>query len=173
MVSGTLKRQPIQVSLSIAGRQYSADLETQTRIPADADGLSQALADGPGLFAWWASLEAWARAQAELAEKVKDTCYAELYTFHEAALSRTVGDKREKATVDRVRSAVVQDKRYQAAWDNLIKANEAAGLAQAGRRAMEQRKEALLAVASNYRAELDVRLRDSVKAMRSFMRGQA
>ena len=83
------QQQPIQVALTIAGRRYEADLATQTRIPADADGLSQALADGPGLFAWWASLEAWALGQEEAAKKAKETCYAEFYLFYEASLSRS------------------------------------------------------------------------------------
>lgn len=161
---------PTQISLRVAGHDVQGDLEAEARIATDPEGLSKALAENPARFAWWATLEALAKAEAEEAGNARDALHAELFSHYEAALSRTDTEgKRAKATVGAIEAAILNAERYQAALTRVVAANKSAALLGVARRAMDHRKESLLAVASNYRAELDARIRDQVREVRERM----
>lgn len=161
---------PTQIHLRVAGHDVQGDLEAEARIATDSDGLSKALAENPARFAWWATLEVLAKAEAEEVENARDALHAELFSHYEAVLSRTDTEgKRAKATVGAIEAAILKAPQYQAALVKVTAANKSAALLGVARRAMEHRKESLLAVASNYRAELDARIRDQVREVRERM----
>ena len=162
------ERRLVQVRVEIGGRVYEGDLAAESRVPTDPDGLSAALAENPARTAWWAAAEALALTQAEQAENARARLYAELFSLNEAVLVRTDADgKRAKPTVDAVKSAILKSPDYQRALVDVTRANEAARLMRVARDAMRDRKDSLLEVARNYRAELDASMKDSVPAVRA------
>ena len=157
----------LHIKVTLGGRDYARDLEIEARVDTDPDGLSRALSDMPGLFAWYAAAEAEARAIAKRAELDCSKLYAELYTFLEASQVRTTTDgKRAKATVEAIKSLVLMDSRYQAAQNAVIAAERQLDLMTAARQTMQVKKDVTLAVASNYRAELDSRFHDTLRKRR-------
>ncbi len=151
----------LQFMVEIPGRApIAADLAPDVTLSTDAEGLSLALADTPGKFAWWATLEVEARAEAEQVEQARDLRYAELFDTLTA-----IAPEGKKPTVEATKAAITRDAQYQVWLTRLRGANRQAGLLGVARRAMEHRKDALLAIASNMRKELDAGMRDNVRKL--------
>lgn len=152
----------LRVHVTLGNREYAQDLGFDAQIPNDLDGLNTALANHPGRFAWWAMIEAVARAQHE--ERVAQLARlgAELFAIHsKILLDKMQADRSGKTkgpTLDAINSAVILDARHVAAQAAVAAAKLALDQVSVGRQTMQQRKDTLLAIASNMRAEMDNRL---------------
>ena len=157
----------LHVSVELGGRVFQGDLETEARVDWTLDGLNQALAEHPGRFAWWATLEVLARTQEEGLERQRAMKHAELYSHYEATLSSTdVEGKRSKPTVEKVKSEVLKSLDYRAVQERLAAAAEAHGLLTVARQTMLAKKDALIAIASNLRAQRDAYISDHLSETR-------
>jgi hypothetical protein len=157
----------LRVQLELHGRNYTRDLEVEARVDMDPEGLSRALADLPGLFAFYAAAEAEARAVAKLAELERAKIHAERYTFLESSHAVTdAKGKRSKPTVEAIKSLIVKDPRYHAAQIATINAERQLDLTVAARQTIQVKKDVTLAAASNYRAELDAQFHSALKTIR-------
>src|SRR3990167_2405534 len=120
----------LRVRVELNGKIYEEDLGAQTAINSDLAGLNTALSEQPGRFAWWATLEALARAKHEDLVAQLESLDAALFGEYQTALL-VGGSKTPKLDAE---------------------------LVQAGRRTMEHRKDALITIASNTRSEMDFRI---------------
>lgn len=161
----------MHLTVTLGDRVYDGDLEAEARVDTDPAGLNQALAEQPGKFAWWATLEVLSRALAESVERELAIKHAELYAHYEAAMSSTDTDgKRARPTVDKIKSQVIRHKDYVAIQQRLASAAEQRELLTVARQTMQMRKDSLLAVASNMRAERDAHIHDQLRETRDRLR---
>lgn len=161
----------LHIEVELGGRVYSGDLETEARVDTNPAGLNQALAEQPGRFAWWATLETLARTQAEEVDRERGTLHAELYSHYEAVLAATNTEgKPARATVEKIKSEILKHPPYRALQVKQEKANEALGLLTVARQTMQMRKDVLMAVASNMRALRDIQDSDHLKETRERVR---
>jgi len=113
--------------------------------------VDENLRDQPSLFAFYAVM-------AELAEEIYDIAKLELELL-EATLDEFYRKKfvelGEKVTEKKLSMLVISHKERVAAIKNKIVAKKNWGILKVLTKAFEQRKEALIAAASNYRAEID------------------
>lgn len=155
----------LRFAVSVGGRDYVRDLEIEAHVDTDPIGLSQALADLPGLVAFYATAEAEARAEAKRAEVRRSKLHAERYTYLEASQARTDDKgKRAKPTVDAIKSLILKDPQYQQAQEQLINAELQLDRCTAGKLTINVKKDVTLAIASNYRAELDAHMHDALRS---------
>lgn len=145
----------LRVRVELNGKIYEEDLGAQTAINSDLAGLNTALSEQPGRFAWWATLEALARAKHEDLVAQLESLDAALFGEYQTAL--LVGASKTP-TLDAIRSKVLLDTRREALAAAMRRAKLDAELVQAGRRTMEHRKDALITIASNTRSEMDFRI---------------
>jgi len=163
----------LQIRVELGGKVFEGDLQAEARVDPDPVGLNQALAEQPGRFAWWATLEVLARSLVEELERDRATKHAELYSFYEASLSATDTDgKRAKPTVDKIKSEILKHADYRQLQGRLAAATEQHGLLTVARQTMQMRKDVLLAVASNLRAERDAHIHDQLKETRERLRAR-
>lgn len=148
----------LKIRVELGGRVYEEDLEPQAFINPDLDGLNRALAEHPGRFAWWAMLETYARASYEGLSTQLETLDATLFSRYQRQLLEGAVDGKKGPTLDSIRSLVTLDRERQALVERTARAKQDFEQVTVGRRTMEQRKDALLAIASNLRAEMDARL---------------
>ncbi len=148
----------LQFRVKLGGRDYEQDLNHDAQAPIDLQGLNNALSEHPGKFAWWAMLEALARAQYEELETQLKRLDAELYNEHgspTSALAQKIG---KAPTVDAIKSAVTLDARRHALEAKVAKAKLDLDQVTVGRQTMLQRRDSLLAIGSNMRAEMEARM---------------
>lgn len=168
-----VKAQPsiLHIRVELGGRVHEGDLEAQARVDTNIDGLNQALAEQPGRFAWWATLEVLGRVQAEELEGQRAALHAELYSFFEASLAATDTEgKRAKPTIEKIKSEILKHPDYKELLARQAKANEAHGLLTVARQTMQMRKDSLLAVCSNMRSERDSHMHDQLGEVRERLR---
>ncbi len=152
----------LRVRVTLGKREYAQDLGFDAQTPIDLGGLNTALAGHPGKFAWWAMVEALARAQHE--ERIAQLARLDAELF--AAYSKALLDKaqadtsgRAKApTLDAINGQVIRDRRHIASQAEVAAAKLALDQVTVGRQTMQQRKDTLLGIASNMRAEMDARM---------------
>lgn len=156
----------LRVRVELNGTVYEEDLAAQTGLNLDLAGLNQALAEQPGRFAWWATLEALARAkhedltaQLEALDAVLFGQYqTELRTLAENAVKANKSPTVKEPTLDAIRSRTHLDKNRMILDATARQARLDADLVQVGRRTMEHRKDTVIAIANNMRAEMDLKL---------------
>jgi hypothetical protein len=158
---------PVKISVTIGDKTYAGDLEAEARISLDFQTLNEELAEHPGKFAWWATLEVLAKTQVEELVTRRDTLHAEMYSQLESDMTEALG---KKPTIEAIKSVIVQDPKYATATENLRKATEAERLMTVARQTMQMRKDSLMAVASNLRAEADAGLSSQLKTIRDKVR---
>lgn len=157
----------LRVLVEIGGETFDEDLKLQAMIEPNIDALNEALSKNPGLFAKWAMLEAKARVQYDagigslnaLDAEIKDL-EARLFGKYQEFLSTPSGGR--GPTIDAVKSRVADDpelvtlyaKRKQLAI-GVIEAKASLELLIVGRRTIEQKRDSLLALASNWRQEME------------------
>lgn len=152
---------PIMLRVELPdGRLYEADLAEEARIvPDDFDALNLALAETPAQYAYWAMRAAQADAHADEVEARLEVHRATLYA------------KAEGKTVDDRKGAVLLDKQVQDLLAQLRQARADAAVLGVAWKTIRSRKESLLAIASNIRAEMDNRLyvgrREGAKLLRT------
>ena len=147
----------LRIRIQLNGRDYSEDLAASAIINPDLDGLNTALAEHPSRFAWWATLEVFARAQYEDLSGQLTALDAELFSRYSTLLrsTQTKEGKGREPTLDAIKSRITLDKPRRVLSERMAQAKKEYELVQVGRRTMEQRKDALTAIASNMRAEMD------------------
>lgn len=162
----------LKIRVELGKRIYEQDLEQVLKFNSDIDGLNAALAGQPGTFAWWATLEVMARAQYDaLEEAVKDEESRIFIQTHEEEAAKIKGDP-SKLTVDGIKAKV----RLDPAWQDLNKRRLLAkrDLEQlvVARKAIEQRRDALITTASNTRAEMEYKLTVAHTTQRALIAGR-
>lgn len=145
----------LRIRIDLNGRVYEEDLGTLAAIAPNPESLNTALSEQPGRFAWWATLEALARNKHEELVAQLESLDAVLFGEHQTALR--VGAPKEP-TLDAIRTRVTLDPRRVTLDAAVRSAKLDADLVQAGRRTMEHQKDAVIAMSSNMRAEMDFRL---------------
>ena len=147
----------LRIRVEVGGIVYEEDLGIQTGLNLDLAGLNQALAEQPGHFAWWATLEALARAKHEDLTAQLAALDAVLFGQYQTELRAQQATTKEP-TLDAIRSKMHLDKRRMALDAAMRQAKLDTDLVQAGRRTMEHRKDTVIAIANNMRAEMDMKL---------------
>ena len=159
----------LRVTVQIGDRRFDEDLATQAMITPNIEALNEALATNPARFGEWAMLEALAREEhdkilgniAALDSDIKDA-EAEIYLeVVEAPLPPVA----KPPTVDAVKARVTIDPRRREMAERRRGLEVASLAAKAslekiavGRKTIEQKRESLLALASNWRQEMQQRL---------------
>ena len=148
------------ISIAMDGQVYEADLSAETGVPFDSFAtLNVALAEHPAKAAWWGVLRVRAQSRVADLKAAQETLHAELY------------GKQTEGTVDARKGAVLLDKRYQDASAAVRAAQEDLGMLEVARDALRDRKDVLLEVARNLRAEADnemmVAKRDGPQVLRT------
>lgn len=141
---------------------YEGDLRADLMI--DVEDLTSSYLDQPGKFAWWATLSAQARAIAERKksdwEARKDYINKTLMGELDAEVRDELTDIGEKITEKKVENAIYTHPKYQAAIvelkelrDEFLRASEQAQLLEVARESMDQRKDMLISIGAQLRAE--------------------
>jgi hypothetical protein len=134
---------PIPVTVNTKG--FNFDLSAQAEIETNYSALSDALAKNPGLYAVWAVQEANARREYDDLSARLEIVEAELFEEYRLAIG---------SPVDAIKANVKKDPRRVEILGDLSQAKANLELLLAGKRTIEARKDSLLAIASNYRAEM-------------------
>ncbi len=146
----------LTVTVNLGDRVQTEDLESQLRIDTDLEGLNRGLAENPGRFAWWGMMEVKSRAlQAELKSRM-ELLEADLFVKYQTA---SLEPGAAKLTVDGIKGQIKMDEKYKVLAESYAKVNQDVDALNVGRRAMEHRRDSLLAIASNMRAEMDAHMR--------------
>ena len=168
-----IKRLRIRVTLD--GKTYDEDLGLQADVQMSYDGLNRALAEHPARFAWWATLETLARARHEELEAQLKELDATLFGKYQEDLASIGTNARgeqvvKDPTLDRIKAAVTLDTQRQTLAASVASAKRDLEQLTVGRQTMQQRKDVLLAIASNWRAEMDYQLMVGQRSLREQMR---
>jgi len=139
---------PVPVTVNTKGFDY--DLSKQAEIATNYDALNEALATNPGRYAVWGVLEASARKVHEALESKLDILEAELFEEYRASIG---------SPVDAIKANVKKDPRRVKLQEDVLEAKANVELLLVGRKTIgEQKKDSLLALASNIRAEMQSRI---------------
>lgn len=137
----------LEVNVTIGGIDYQATLDDDIRIRAhdlDAEFLEQARK-----FSWWAMVAELAKDQMGRLKYELDQLYARLDCKSRADAAANKVKKTEKM----VENECITSPEYQQAYQEFLEAKKHYGMLQAGREAFVQRKEMLISLGANYRAE--------------------
>jgi hypothetical protein len=171
-----MAKQPTPVGLPVIGKELLRipvtwdksriiqDLAPDVEIELSPAALNKALADQPGRYAWWGMLEVKARKVVSILEQQIKVKRAELYTAIKAA--------NEKATVDQVKAAVEVHPELLKLLDDLIGAQEDQEAVRVGREAMHHRKDALVTISANMRAEMESGISGAKERLEDFLKGR-
>ena len=140
-----------KVHVEIQGHIFNLDAGAEARIDNDLEGLNQNLASHPAMAARWMFIETKIREIVEELESKLEIMDAELFTVIPARLEKDG----KKPTVDTIKSYVVLDPGRKALQDELLVRRHELNLITAGRQVLQVKKDCLLALASNMRAEMD------------------
>ncbi len=138
----------IEINLTIDKENYKSELYTDLII--DDNDLDDEFMEQPRKFAWWAAVEALAK---DLYE-VKKMELKRLYAITDANARAEGKASRTKKTEKMVENEVLTNQEYQIAENALAEIRKQYNLAHAGKEAFEQRKEMLISLGANYRAEV-------------------
>jgi len=137
----------LEVQTEIGGVEYNATLEEDIEI--DPSDLDAEFVEQPRKFAWWAMVCELAKDQ--LARRKYDL--EKLYAVVDADRRMDAVKSKVKKTERMIENEVITDKRYQQAKLDMLDAKRQHGILYAGKQAFEQRKEMLISLGANYRAE--------------------
>jgi hypothetical protein len=153
-----------RIAVEFGGELFNLDLAQQSLIENDPEGLNRCLSLLPGEFAQWASLEQKARDLVEKLEAHLEYKDAELYGIVPAALEAAG----RKATHEAIRSKIITDPVRKEIVELLAKAKSDLGMLTVGRQMAAMKRDSVLALASNMRAEMSNQLRTAKKNMDDF-----
>lgn len=164
----------MRVTVQVGPRRFDEDLAAQAMIRPDVQSLNDAMATTPARFAEWAMLEALAISECDgISGQIKrvetDIKDREARAYLEITAATTApGEKpptipaiTAMVQVDAARLQLVA--RKQELESALLDAEDARRKLAVGRKTMEERKESLLALASNWRKEMDGKLAAGIK----------
>lgn len=144
----------MRVNVELGSHIFDLDLAEQAEIPLDFKGLNESLSRFPGDLGTWSMME-------QIARKILDELEAKL-EIKEAELQGEVRARLAradiKATVKEVEAHVTLDKGRMELAEMILKAKHDLGLIVAGRQTIYTKKDCMLALGSNYRAEMDTGL---------------
>lgn len=149
--SPTVPEGLMRVNVELGHHIFDLDLAVQAEIPLDFKGLNEALSRFPGDLGTWSMME-------QIARKILDELEAKL-EIKEAELHGEVRSRLEaaglKATVKDIEALITLDKGRIELAEMILKAKHDLGLIVAGRQTIYTKKDCMLALGSNYRAEMD------------------
>lgn len=151
----------LKIHIELAERVFDLDMAVETHIDTDPGGVSEALANVSGQFVKWGTIEQMARRLVDRLESALEVMQAAKYKHYTELL--TV--RGQKATVDAIRSEITLDEERQELAEKLSDARHNLGVVTVGRQAMIHKKDALLELARNQRAEMDNQLAVAKKRM--------
>jgi hypothetical protein len=137
----------LEVNVEIGGITYHASLEDDITI--DSQDLDNEFLNQARKYAWWAMVSELAKDLVARRKYELDMLYAQLDQKKRA----TALANKFKMTEKMVENEVITDVSYQEAKRDYLQAKQWYGLLQAGREAFAQRKEMLISLGANYRAE--------------------
>lgn len=141
----------LKVSITWEGQQIEQDLNSDVTFENDPDGLNKALTEQTSRFAWWAMLQTKAKKRVAILER--DLKVKRATVMIEAKI-------KTPSLTEKVLMAVVEaDPEVERLELELIEAESDLQATTVGRDSMKERKDSLLAVASNMREEMDHGLR--------------
>lgn len=140
-----------KVHVEIHGHIFNLDAGVEARIDNDLEGLNQNLAGHPAMAARWMFIETKIREIVEGLESKLEIMDAELFTTIPSAIEK----EGKKPTVDTIKSYVVLDPARKALQNELLVRRHELNLITAGRQVLQVKRDCLLALASNMRAEMD------------------
>ena len=137
----------LDVSVSFNGITYQSSLEDDITInPTDLDAE---FVEQPRKYVWWAILSEVAKDLMGQKKYQMELLYAKLdHEKRTAAMTNKV-----KLTEKMVENEVITDPRYQRIMSEYLSIKKDYGMLSAGRDAFTQRKEMLISLGANYRAE--------------------
>jgi hypothetical protein len=142
----------LEVNVDIGGITYTASLEEDIEIDGqdlDAEFLTQARK-----FAWWAMVSELAKDLMNRRKYDLDQLYARLdHKVRMEASCPPAPAKPIKLTEKMVENSVITSPEYKAAYETYLEIKKYYGMLSAGREAFVQRKEMLISLGANYRAE--------------------
>lgn len=158
----------LKVSITWEGQQIEQDLNSDVTFENDPDGLNKALTEQTSRFAWWAMLQTKAKKRVAILER--DLKVKRATVLINAKIQTP-------SMTEKVLMAVVEaDPEVEKLERQLIEAESEVQSTTVGRDAMKERKDSLLAVASNMREEMDHGLRvlttQAKERMERFYRGR-
>lgn len=171
----------MRVTVQIGPRRFDEDLAAQAAIRPDVQSLNDAMANTPSRFAEWAMLEALAITECDaISGQIKrldtDVKDREARAYLEIVNSVPAGQK--PPTIPAIEAMVQTDAartelvlRRQELEVALLDAEDSKRKLSVGRKTMEERKESLLALASNWRKEMDGKLAAGIKDTSQFKPG--
>lgn len=143
------------VTGTLDGVEFREDLAELAKISGDLDGVSAAITDGVGRFAWWSTLETLATDREQTAKDALDALEADL-------MSRS-GDG--KVTVTEMKAACRRDPRWGKLHAEWRAAQLQVGMIRVGRKTVEERRDALKELADLLKSEMATGLeRSGVRA---------
>jgi energy-converting hydrogenase A subunit M len=135
------------VEMVVGGKTYTIDY--QKELKCSEETINDDLKDQPSFFAWYAVLSE--IAQAEMAE-AKSTLEMSEALLDEQIRKNAGGDK---VTETMIKNKIRLDPTYQAAQDNFATARKNVGILGAIKESFYHRKDILISLASNMRAQSD------------------
>jgi len=156
----------LKVVVTYEGHPFSQDLAFQSHINTeDIQTLSNEFAENPLRFARWAFLEAQAKSALAEAEAALDHKESELFIrFMESLRERDAKGKMVRPALDLVRARVNIHPERLALERRVRKLRKQCDELAVGRKTIEHRKEALITIGANVRAERDSNIRINEKA---------
>lgn len=143
----------LKIQVILSGKKYDLDLERDLEI--NSTKINSELAEQPSKYAWYGVLSEFARATSTELKQKLDTLWSELYL----AVRKQAVEEGLKLTEETVSSMVRTDKRYQELEQQYLEAKKQEQLLLVARQAFEHRKDMLISLASNLRAEADLDLK--------------
>jgi len=141
-----IKTVPVTVDM----KGFTFDLSPQAEIATNYAALDDAIARNPGLYARWAVLEAQARKVYDALVTKMEVLEAVLFEKYRAAI---------QTPVDAIKACVKSDTERVELATEINEAKSNLELLMVGRKTIEQKKDSLLAIASNFRAEMQSGIR--------------
>jgi len=136
-----------KTEILIDEEEYILDPED---LKASEDTINEDLVNQPSLYVWYSVLKEEAESEYQIKKMELDLL--------EAELDKEYREEMEKTTEAKIAKAIMRDERYMKAKMELIQAKRAYGILRAWEEGARQRKETLIAFASNLRASMDVDL---------------
>jgi hypothetical protein len=142
-----LKVPEISVNLKLDGADFSRELSDD--IPIQSPDLDMEFVEQPERFAWWATVVELAK------DRMARTKYQleRIYALKDHAVRLELTEAKAKITEKIVENSVVTSKEYQECMLDLLETKKQLGLAMAGKESMIQRKDMLISLGANLRAE--------------------
>lgn len=157
----------LKIAVEIGAQRFEEDLAVTALIEPNIDALNEGLSKNPGLFAKWAMLEACARAVNDAATGAIATLDADLKDLEGKLFikwsTRLPGSSEGRGpTLDSIKSAVSQDperltlvERRRQLTVEAQEAKSSLDYITVGRKTIEQRRDSLLELSRNWRAEME------------------